>query len=202
MEREYAYWALGHVHIRQQAVEGLPVWYSGNLQGRNPRETGPKGGWVVEARAGVPATPRFQSFAPIRWERLEIDDLEQITTIDGLASRLGDAVNSVSDGQTEVAVRIVLSGACPRAAELRDAEALDEIAEDVAMRTDAVELQLRAEGLYLPIAIEARMPRITTTISSSMSVKPFFRRNILAPGGTGGIYVLRLRSIGWTATAV
>src|SRR5262249_34446784 len=57
--RGYAYWALGHVHQGGRALEGLPVFYAGNLQGRHAREAGPKGGFVVEAHAGVAAEPRF-----------------------------------------------------------------------------------------------------------------------------------------------
>ena len=48
---DYGYWALGHLHRRQCAVDGLPVFYAGNLQGRGPAEDGEKGGLVVEARA-------------------------------------------------------------------------------------------------------------------------------------------------------
>ena len=66
----YAYWALGHIHLRQQAVPGLPVHYAGNLQGRHIGETGEKGGLVVEAFAGASAEPRFVRFASVRWERV------------------------------------------------------------------------------------------------------------------------------------
>ncbi|MHB1213103.1 MAG: metallophosphoesterase family protein, partial [Candidatus Nanopelagicales bacterium] len=44
----YEYFALGHVHARQQLATGrTAVAFSGNLQGRHPRETGPKGAWEV-----------------------------------------------------------------------------------------------------------------------------------------------------------
>jgi len=174
--REFAYWALGHVHIRQQAVEGLPVWYSGNLQGRNPRETGPKGGWVVEARAGLPATPEFRSFAPVRWERIEIDDLSEVTSMDGLVRRMTDAVSSVADGTTELAARIVLRGACPRVGDLRDAEQIAEVIEDVEIQTGALELQLRLDGLHLPIDID-ELRGSATVVAKAFEVIEEARRN-------------------------
>ena len=41
--RGYDYWALGHVHDHQIASRAPHVVFSGNLQGRNIRETGSKG---------------------------------------------------------------------------------------------------------------------------------------------------------------
>ena len=39
----YDYWALGHIHQRQQIASESVIHYSGNTQGRHARETGPKG---------------------------------------------------------------------------------------------------------------------------------------------------------------
>lgn len=43
----YDYWALGHIHKRQTLNESPKVIYSGDLQGRNPNETGPKGFYLA-----------------------------------------------------------------------------------------------------------------------------------------------------------
>lgn len=52
--KPYGYWALGHVHTARVLLQGPAVWaaYSGVLQGTNPRETGAKGAYLVEAEDG------------------------------------------------------------------------------------------------------------------------------------------------------
>ncbi len=147
----YSYWALGHVHVRGRAVAGQPVFYAGNLQGRNPRETGAKGGYLVEAHAGVPAEPEFVSFAPVRWERYEFADLPQSDTaavlLDHLVDRIAAARAGADDG---FALRCSLTGPSPLARRLRDGEVQREFEEALADRTGALEVQLRSEGLRLP----------------------------------------------------
>jgi len=148
---DYSYWALGHIHIRQRAVPGLPAFYAGNLQGRNPRETGEKGGYVVEAHPRAAAEPAFVRFAPVRWERLEIDTLPDsnapVILVEYLARRIEEVRGSAPE---EIAVRVDLSGASPLAATLRDEEERRQIEEALMARTGAIEVQLRADGVRQP----------------------------------------------------
>lgn len=44
----YQYWALGHIHKRQELAKAPYIVYPGNLQGRSVKETGPKGATLVE----------------------------------------------------------------------------------------------------------------------------------------------------------
>lgn len=44
----YHYWALGHIHERQQINDMPPTYYSGNIQGRHFNEMGDKGFLLVE----------------------------------------------------------------------------------------------------------------------------------------------------------
>ncbi|KKK35998.1 hypothetical protein WQ57_21710 [Mesobacillus campisalis] len=46
-EKQFDYWALGHIHKRQVLSEEPPVIYPGNPQGRNPKEQGEKGFYTV-----------------------------------------------------------------------------------------------------------------------------------------------------------
>ncbi|EIT85865.1 DNA repair exonuclease [Fictibacillus macauensis ZFHKF-1] len=50
--KQYDYWALGHIHKRSVLHDFPPVVYAGNIQGRNPKETGPKGCEIVEWKHG------------------------------------------------------------------------------------------------------------------------------------------------------
>jgi DNA repair exonuclease SbcCD nuclease subunit len=148
---DYSYWALGHIHIRQRAVEGLPAFYAGNLQGRNPRETGAKGGYTVEAHRGAAAEPAFVPFARVRWERLAVDDLPDSSAaavlVEDLARRI-DALRGA--GADEIAVRIELAGTSPLARALRDGDERSQIEEELAALTGALEVQLRTHGLSQP----------------------------------------------------
>jgi DNA repair exonuclease SbcCD nuclease subunit len=148
---EYSYWALGHIHIRQCAVSGQPVHYAGNLQGRNPRETGEKGGLVVEARAGVAAQPQFVRFAPVRWEKLEIDQLADCASARGLVTQLAEAVGALGVDSDELIVRIELSGQTVLAPLLRKPEEREAIEQDLQTTTGALEIQLRDAGVVRPI---------------------------------------------------
>ncbi len=49
LDSGFDYWALGHVHTRSVlAAEPAMIVYPGNTQGRNPRETGPRGCYQVD----------------------------------------------------------------------------------------------------------------------------------------------------------
>lgn len=79
-EKNYDYWALGHVHQRQRIAEQPSVYYPGNIQGLHKNETGEKGCLFVEW------TPREQHVqfiptAPVIWESmtLELSEIENVS---------------------------------------------------------------------------------------------------------------------------
>ncbi len=148
---EYSYWALGHIHIRQRAVPGQPVHYAGNLQGRNPRETGEKGGLVVEARAGVAAEPEFVCFAPVRWERALVDRIADRESVRALVAQLAETVTALGGDSDELIVRIELAGETVLAPVLRKREEREAIEEELQATTGALEIQLLDAGIVRPI---------------------------------------------------
>ncbi len=155
---DYDYWALGHVHRRQRPVEDLPAWYPGNLQGRNPRETGAKGGLLVELVAGEPVAPEFVTLAPVRWERLEIDGLEGCHSHQELLEHLARPVTDLQEGLgqgTELALRLIPEGPCPVARALLDEESRSALEEELIDHCGALEVQLRPRGVTTPRDLEA-----------------------------------------------
>ncbi|MEZ5973419.1 MAG: exonuclease SbcCD subunit D [Planctomycetota bacterium] len=148
------YWALGHVHLRQQVFADLPVWYSGNLQGRNVRETGPKGGLLVEAHANAAADCRFVPLAPVEWYLESVADLADCTTTDHLYKKLEQALRQVAQRANKPAerlcVRLVLEGTCPLSALLHDATQRTELEEDLLRDCGYLEVQLRPGALRAP----------------------------------------------------
>lgn len=74
-DKHYDYWALGHIHVRgNHAVDGgAPVMFSGNLQGRHIRESGPKGCVLVDIDPSDRCETRFCELDVVRWQLCQID---------------------------------------------------------------------------------------------------------------------------------
>jgi hypothetical protein len=126
---EYEYFALGHVHDRYVVNDGHRVAaFSGNLQGRHPRETGPKGALVVDLDVDQRAGLRHVPLDVARWARLAVDatgagDLDDV--LGRVEQSLRDA-KSGADGRLLVA-RVEVTGTTPAAGSLAaDGEHLTE----------------------------------------------------------------------------
>lgn len=135
------YWALGHVHSPRVLSERDPVIiYPGCTQGRNPRETGPGGCFVVHVDSGGWVEYEFVPVDVIRWHVADIH-------IDGM-SNLGDLVEEAkaeiarlaqaSDGRS-CAVRFRLFGRGPVHSQLAEGGGADDlvsaVGEDIAPGT-------------------------------------------------------------------
>ena len=72
--RQYNYWALGHVHQRQDfcAEDPLAV-FPGNIQGRHIRETGAKGCLLVHVDDDHTVSREFVPLDVFRWEQCRLD---------------------------------------------------------------------------------------------------------------------------------
>lgn len=112
----YQYWALGHVHKR--AVEhgdGVHVIFSGNTQGRDVGETGPKGCTLFTVEnlqvVGVPEHHTLDSSA--RWHELRVDITDDKDIADACArvekELVAEVVDKAQAGQAN-AVRVVAFG--------------------------------------------------------------------------------------------
>lgn len=126
----YDYWALGHVHAQQIVSTEPHIVYPGNLQGRNIRETGPKGAVLVEV-----ADRQVTSVIPVeldvlRWSRMEVDctDARMDVVNDLIRSALRSALPSEGSGRPLI-VRVALHGSSEIAGTLKDraAELRDEV---------------------------------------------------------------------------
>jgi DNA repair protein SbcD/Mre11 len=87
-DKDYDYFALGHVHAHEVVHETNPqIVYPGNLQGRRAKETGPKGCELVEVRGGVIVESRFVALDVVRWGLLTLN-AQNLETLDDLARLL------------------------------------------------------------------------------------------------------------------
>ncbi|MCO7176854.1 exonuclease SbcCD subunit D [Sporolactobacillus kofuensis] len=70
IEKGFDYWALGHIHKRQQLAVPAPIWYPGDIQGLSFKESelGEKGASLVELDAHGAHVHFFQT-SVIYWDR-------------------------------------------------------------------------------------------------------------------------------------
>jgi exonuclease SbcD len=110
--RGYDFWGLGHVHERLLLHADPPILFPGCLQGRNVRETGPKGATVVTFGADGSVEIEERVLDVVRWAVCEVDasDLEDI---DAVLAAVGEALSGAvaeADGRL-LAARVRVVGA-------------------------------------------------------------------------------------------
>ena len=109
--RDFDYWALGHIHHRAILSQDPWVVYPGNLQGRHPREDGPKGAMVGAVDEDGAVQLAFHPLAPIAWRTLTLDVTGEVY-VDRVEERLAEALGdrSAPGGEEGTLVRVELTG--------------------------------------------------------------------------------------------
>jgi exonuclease SbcD len=113
ISKGYDYWALGHVHQRETLSAEPPILFSGNIQGRHVRESGPKGCVLVQVDGNGRCAPQFFPLDVIRWARASVDisqAADPYEVIDQVCDHL--TVLWEENGGIPLAVRIELTGSC------------------------------------------------------------------------------------------
>jgi DNA repair exonuclease SbcCD nuclease subunit len=198
VEPGYDYWALGHIHLREPACEDAPAWYSGNLQGRNPKETGPKGALYVELEQNSVAQPDFVPLSPMVWDSLEIVCPALANTVDSLAKELARELSMKADltDRREHLIRVSLTGESRLAAELRDPENLDDLGDTVRDLTGVTWLEVRLRSLVRPLDIGSYLDSPTvlgealellSRLREDDELLEHIRPDTLASGGSGDV---------------
>ncbi|MFD1739107.1 exonuclease SbcCD subunit D [Bacillus salitolerans] len=82
LEKEFDYWALGHIHKRQVLSEQPPIIYPGNIQGRHRKEIGRKGCYFVEL-SELGTTYSFMETGEVIWNNIVVS-IDSITSFDEL----------------------------------------------------------------------------------------------------------------------
>ncbi|HHY05651.1 MAG TPA: DNA repair exonuclease [Clostridia bacterium] len=153
-EKGYVYWALGHVHRRGILSESPHVVYPGNLLGRNPRENGIKGAYLVEIDDYGQVEIDFYPLAPLCWHDLTINNLAEADNLEKLEQLIVRAVEvQLKDKLREekILLRLKLIGPCPLYRELAVAENLAALTENLTPLLSLEYLELNAEGVFPPL---------------------------------------------------
>lgn len=112
IDKGYDYWALGHVHTREIVSESPWIVFPGNTQGRNARETGPKGCMVVEADPGIGIlSVEFVPTDVARWQHIDID-IAGMTIEEDLHAAVQSDVQAAQAAAEDriLALRLTLTG--------------------------------------------------------------------------------------------
>ena len=72
VDKQYDYWALGHIHQQHKLYEYPTIAYSGTIQGRHHNERGDKGGYIIEFANKRMTEHRFISLAEIVWHEVDV----------------------------------------------------------------------------------------------------------------------------------
>ncbi|WP_168120619.1 DNA repair exonuclease [Paenibacillus sp. HB172176] len=110
----FHYWALGHIHKRQELHAYPHVVYAGNMQGRHPREAGEKGCYLVEVSSSHEVRLVFMPLDSIRFQEESVS-IEDIGGEQELLLRLRQLVMRVADESKgrSIMLRIRIGGSGP-----------------------------------------------------------------------------------------
>lgn len=110
----YDYWALGHRHDPEVLSSDPHVVFAGVLQGRQIREAGPKGAYLVEVADGITTAVEHRPLDVMRWERVRIDAsalAEEADFLGAAREAIGAALETV--GERLLALRLEIVGTSP-----------------------------------------------------------------------------------------
>jgi exonuclease SbcD len=109
--KSYDYWALGHIHAREIVHEDPWIVFPGNLQGRQARESGPKGATLVMVRDGRVMEVKHQSLDAVRWCSVEVP-LGGERDLDGAMERFAFVLREAVEAAAPrpIAARVRLTG--------------------------------------------------------------------------------------------
>lgn len=110
----YHYWALGHIHQREVLHHDPYILFPGNVQGRNVRETGPKGATLVTFQGTRISHVEAIDLDVVRWARVEVD-VSQWHHPDDVLKAVDEALadETVRAAGRLVAARVALTGLSP-----------------------------------------------------------------------------------------
>jgi exonuclease SbcD len=117
--KSYRYWALGHVHRREEVSRDPWIVFPGNTQGRHVRETGPKGCTLVTVEDGEVSEVESRELDVVRWASVSVD-LSDVPSADASIERVRSALEAEQAlaGDRLLAARLVLHGRSPAHAAL------------------------------------------------------------------------------------
>ncbi|WP_165173059.1 DNA repair exonuclease [Adlercreutzia sp. ZJ242] len=196
----FDYWALGHIHQRfVDNPEDPRLVFSGCIQGRDVKETGPRGVSLVTLEEGAPNRVEFIPTASVAWQRYAVDvgECASLPAVADAVMRAQFAASNTAQCE-EMISRITLEGATP----LHDVLARPGVMEDLRATLNEARPDffvdalvdkttrpldrdaLRAEGMF-PAAVLSAAQTLRATHDEQVGFlqEEFLRRGVPMPRG-------------------
>ena len=196
---DFDYWALGHVHVRGRVAADVNAWYAGNLQGRHAKESGPKGGLLVELDGdGLVRTPTFVAFSDLEFCTVDLDVPFELDTPEEVARATAEALRRELlervDPQppSTIIVRVTGKAASPALAALRDnpierTSFEDAVASELGARIPGVDVLEVDHRLERTIGTERREERLAEIESVPSALREALRIARAIESGDGAV---------------
>jgi len=114
-DKNYDYWALGHIHKPQIIQKSGPaIVYPGNPQGRDMGESGVRGCYIVTvSNSGITQT-EFIETAEIKWEKVSVN-VSKIPDENNLIKEIENVIQKIrrNSGDKPTFLRLTLTGRSP-----------------------------------------------------------------------------------------
>ena len=192
----FDYWALGHVHTRSVlATAPSTVVYPGNTQGRNARESGPRGCYQVDVDRNGQSRLQFIDTSLVRWTHLDVS-IQPHTRMDSLLDAMlekGREAAAELNGPT--VARCTLRGHGTLHRDLQREDMADELREELnkTLPTESVRIATGPELDFAALAATETLvsdflsladraledPELRQKLADSLT--PLFRRKEIAP---------------------
>lgn len=166
----YDYWALGHVHARAVLNIDPHIVYPGNLQGRSPKETGPKGATIVTVSDGRVTHIEHRDLDVVRWATVTVD-AAGTETQSALIDRIRVAIEQAcaDAGDRALAVRLCLVGETTQHHRLLiDSQSLRD---DIAALLATLASDIWLEKLVVATATPAQPDSLDPTVSGRLAAE-------------------------------
>jgi len=159
---QYDYFALGHIHIRQRLTEKIA--YSGNIQGLNIKEVGPKGGILVTLESGVTHLEEV-NFNTLEWVQFDMIISQELATLhdfqESLINRVAEVVDRSNHAANQLLVRVHLEGKTHLKKQFEDSNDIAYLLEMVKEKTGILSIELKHERLRSVVDIDVFMKERT-----------------------------------------
>ena len=151
----YDYWALGHVHKREEVEQSPWIVFPGNIQGRHIHEAGAKGATLVRVEEGRISAVEHRELDVLRWSLCRVD-LSACATVDLAIDAVRQGMKSQQAGAAgrPLALRLQLVGESPIHAELhRQSASLTEEFRSIAVGLGEMWLEKVLLATQRPVAL-------------------------------------------------
>ncbi len=128
LDKDFDYWALGHIHKRTLLCKQPPVVYPGNTQGRNRKEEDEKGCYLVTLTESG-AELKFFETSDVIWRDITIDGTGA-QSFDDLLRLCLTALNKERREGKGILARLTFNNAAPGFNDLSSAELLEILQDD------------------------------------------------------------------------